>query len=175
MTTESYTEGEWCYVTALGQNMKVKIGEGSEEYDGYSDMESAIKELPEDILSEVEIKENDDGTKTVSVAIADDKFAEIYKDFIGSMSASAAEGSDAISDVSVTNAKVEITADKNGYLSIYGISFDMNIEAESEGLSFETKASVEMNVTFKNPGTAVTVTPPEGYQDFVEIDPEELI
>ena len=133
-----------------------------------------IKELPEDILSDVEITENSDGTKTVSVAVSDEKFAEIYKSFVDEMSASAAEGEE-VSEVSVTNAKVTVTVDKNGYISVYGISFDMNLKAESEGMSLEMKASVDMNIAFKNPGTAVTITPPAGYQDFEEVDPEELV
>jgi lipoprotein len=174
MKTEAYTEGEWCYITAFGQNMKMKAGENTEEYDGYADIESVIKELPEDILSDVEITENSDGTKTVSVAVSDEKFAEIYKSFVDEMSASAAEGEE-VSEVSVTNAKVTVTVDKNGYISVYGISFDMNLKAESEGMSLEMKASVDMNIAFKNPGTAVTITPPAGYQDFEEVDPEELV
>ena len=174
MKTEAYTEGEWCYITAFGQNMKMKAGENTEEYDGYADIESVIKELPEDILSDVEITENSDGTKTVSGAVSDEKFAEIYKSFVDEMSASAAEGEE-VSEVSVTNAKVTVTVDKNGYISVYGISFDMNLKAESEGMSLEMKASVDMNIAFKNPGTAVTITPPAGYQDFEEVDPEELV
>lgn len=102
------------------------------------------------------------------------KFAEIYKSFVDEMSASAAEGEE-VSEVSVTNAKVTVTVDKNGYVSVYGISFDMNLKAESEGMSLEMKASVDMNIAFKNPGTAVTITPPAGYQDFEEVDPEELV
>ena len=51
----------------------------------------------------------------------------------------------------------------------------MNLKAESEGMSLEMKASVDMNIAFKNPGTAVTITPPAGYQDFEEVDPEELV
>lgn len=72
MKTEAYTEGEWCYITAFGQGMKMKAGENTEEYDGYADIESVIKEIPEDILSDVEITENSDGTKTVSVAVSDE-------------------------------------------------------------------------------------------------------
>lgn len=172
--TEAYTEDEWCYITVFGQNMKMKTGENTEEYDGYADIESVVKALPEDILSDVEITENGDGTKTVSVVVSDEKFAEIYKSFVDEMCSSAAEGEE-VSEVSVTNAKVTITVDENGYVSVYGISFDMNITAESEGMSLEMKASVDMNIAFKNPGTAVTVTPPTGYQDFEEVDPEEFL
>lgn len=175
MTTESYMEGDWCYISVSGQNMKVKVGEDSEEYDGYANIESAIKGLPEEVLSEVEIVENEGGTKTVSVAIEDDKFAEIYKDFIDSMAASATETNDSISDISITNATVEITVDENGYVSVYKMAFDMNIDVETSGIVVGTEASVEMEITFKNPGTAVTITPPEGYQDFPEVDLDALM
>lgn len=172
--TEAYTEGEWCYITAFGEGMKMKVGEGTEEYDGFSNVQSVMKALPEDILSDVEITENSDGTKTVSVAVSDEKFAEIYKSFVDEMSSSATDGEN-VSDISVTNAKVSITVDKNGYVSVYSINFDMNMKLDEDGMSVEMKASVDMTVTYKNPGTAVTVTPPAGYQDFEEMDPDELI
>ena len=174
MKTEAYTEGEWCYITAFGQGMKMKAGENTEEYDGYADIESVIKEIPEDILSDVEITENSDGTKTVSVAVSDEKFTELYQSLVDEMSASAMEG-EAVLDVSVTNANVTVTVNKDGYVSVYGVSFDMNLKVESEGASVETVSSVDMTITYKNPGTAVTVTPPAGYQDFEEVDPEEFI
>jgi len=174
MTTEAYTEGEWCYVSALGEKAKMKVGADTEEYDGFSDVKSVVKALPEDLLSEVEIIENSDGTKTVSVAVSDEKFAEIYKSFVDEMSSSAAE-SENVSDVSVENAKVTVTVDKDGYVSVYGIHFDMAVTGESDGISVETKASVDMTITYKNPGTAVTVTLPADYQDYKEVDPSELI
>lgn len=169
MKTEAYTEGEWCYITAFGQGMKMKAGENTEEYDGYADIEFVIKEIPEDILSDVEITENSDGTKTVSVAVSDEKFTELYQVLVDEVFASVTKG-EVVIDISVTNANVTVTVDKNGYVSVYGISFDVN----SEEL-FGGKASVDMNIAFKNPGTAVTVTPPAGYQDFEEVDPEEFI
>lgn len=173
-TTEAYIEGEWCYITMFGQSMKMKVSDMTAEYDGTSDIDSVMKALPEDILSDVEIQKNDDGTKTVAVSVSDEKFSEIYKGFIDEMSSSAAEGFE-FSELSISNCKVEITVDKNGYVSVYAIYFDMNMKMEIEEEAFEIKSSVDVTIAYKNPGSTVTVTPPEGYQDFEEVDPEELV
>lgn len=168
METNAYIEGEWCYVTMLGENMKMKVGESAEQYDGYSSIESVFKPLSEELLADVEITENGDGTRSVSVAIPDEEFETLYQDFVNDMSASAGQEG-AVSDLSVTNGKVDITVDGNGYVSVYKVSFEMNLKVESSGVSMDAKAPVEMAITFHNPGTAVTVTPPEGYQDFTEV------
>ena len=114
------------------------------------------------------VSDNGDGTRSVSAAISDEEFAEIYQDFIDDMSASAGQEG-AVSDLSVSNGKVDITVDENGYVSVYKVSFEMNLKVESSGVSMDAKAPVEMAITFHNPGTAVTVTPPDGYQDFPEV------
>lgn len=171
--TNAYIEGEWCYVTMLGQNMKTKMDESTEQYDGYSSIESVFKPLPEALLADVEITDNGDGTRSVSAAISDEEFAEIYQDFIDDMSASAGQEG-AVLDLSVSNGKVDITVDGNGYVSVYKVSFEMNLKVESSGVSMDAKAPVEMAITFHNPGTAVTVTPPDGYQDFPEV-PSSLL
>ena len=69
----------------------------------------------------------------------------------------------------------DATLDENGYVSVYKMAFDMNIDVETSGIVVGTEASVEMEITFKNPGTAVTITPPEGYQDFPEVDLDALM
>jgi hypothetical protein len=38
----------------------------------------------------------------------------------------------------------------------------------------DCEVEVEMKVTYKNPGQPVTVTPPEGYQDYPEVDADEV-
>jgi hypothetical protein len=169
MTTNLYSEGEYFYVTSMGENMKMKIGELTEDYDVMGDIADTVKELPEDLLKDVEAVNNDDGTKTVSVTIPDDAFASIYKELLESTGESAAGGSE-ITDVAVSNAKADITVSKEGYIAVYKLAFDMSMTVDGE----QATSKMDMTVNYKNPGTAVTVTAPEGYQDFEELTEDDL-
>lgn len=169
VTANIYAENEYFYITMLGQSMKMKAGELTEEYDVLSDLKDTMQLPPEDLLKDVEIVTNEDGTRTVSLDIPDETFAEIYKDLLESTEESAASGS-AVSDVTVANAKTEITVDANGYIAVYKLEFDMSMKVEGETIAIQTDATVKYNA----PGNAVTVTPPEGYQDFTEITEDDL-
>lgn len=173
MPIEVYNEGDDFYIVMAGEGMKMKAGEYTEEYDVSSDFMDVIKALPEDVLKDVEIVKNSDGTKTVSVAISDAVFAEVYKDLLDSTKESAG-GADLGADVSVSGAKVEITVNKDGYVSSYKTSFTMEMTISVLGQEIKTTTEADIAVTYKNPGAAVTITPPEGYQNFPEFDPSEL-
>ena len=49
-----------------------------------------------------------------------------------------------------------------GYVTSYDLSFTMEITMEGITSSAEATAAI----TYENPGQAVTITPPEGYQSF---------
>lgn len=164
--TMAYIEDGWCYVDALGQ--KIKMDEGTEQYDGYSDLEAIFKSLPRKLFSSGSVTENEDGTKTACVAISDKEFTKIYGDFVGEMTSLAAL-EETISDISIVNGKAEIIVDQNGYVSLYRVCFDMDLKIEAlEDVTMDGKAPVEIEVAFHNPGVPVTVAPPDGYQSFEE-------
>ena len=173
VAVEVYREDDDFYIVMEGEGMEMKAGEDTEEYDVSSNFMDVIKALPEDVLKDVEIVKNADGTKTVAVAISDAVFAEIYKELVDSTKESAG-GADADVVVSVSGAKVEITVDKNGYISSYKTTFTMEMALSVMGQEIKTTTEADIAVTYKNPGAAVTVTPPEGYQNFPEFDPSEL-
>ncbi len=182
VATEVYQEGDYFYMSMLGMDMKMKAGEFTADYDGMSDVESMVKTLPEEIFTEdVVIVENDDGTKTVALTIPDEKFGEIYTDLVDEMAASVAEGT-TIADLVLTNTKVEITVDENGYISVYGITFDMaltmDMGADMAALGMGTikaTATVDTVIRYNNPGEPVTVTPMEGYESFTEVSESDFL
>ncbi len=172
MDTTTYIEGDYMYMSVMGENYKVKM-EDMSEYDGMSDVDNLIKALPEELLSEIAATEHADGTKTVKVSVPDDMLNTIYSELISQVQASAAEGA-TITTCTITDAEVEITIDKNGYISIYDMSFLMDFGMSVEGISMDVSTDVDVKVTYENPGEPVTVTPPAGYQDFTEIPADEL-
>lgn len=158
-----YQEGEWAYYDALGMKYKTKITEETSEYDYSDDVDSMVQDLPEELLENIELVKSEDGSVTVTVAVPDEQFADIYDDYIDSLNSTTGYED---GDITITNAKVSITV-KDEYLAVYDMSFNMNIDIE--GVS--STADVTTKVTYNNPGEKVTVTPPEGYKDYKEMDP----
>ena len=158
-----YQEGEWAYYDALGMKYKIKVTEETNEYDYSDDVNFMVKDIPEELLENVELVKSEDGSVTVTVAIPDEQFADIYDDYIDSLNSTTGYED---GDITITNAKVSITV-KDEYVSVYDMSFNMNIDIE--GVS--SAAEVTAKVTYNNPGEKVTVTPPEGYKDYKEMDP----
>ena len=171
METETYSEGEYIYVKSedIG-GYKMNAADLGDEYDTTSDFSATLQNLPEDLLENTEITKNEDGTRTITLSIPDEKFAELFSDIAKSISESLSgeqEGEDA--DLALANAVVTVTvADK--YVKKYEISFTMEIDFMGMQMSAEATSSVEIVKT----GDDVTVTPIEGYEDFEDftIDPD---
>ena len=128
------------------------------------------------LLVDVSIDDDENGLKTVSVPIPDDKFEEIFREFVDEMSVEtvngALEGVAEITSYRGYNAVVRITVSKNGYVKSYAINFDLDITANVTVLIFKTTTTFTSNVdavlTYTDPGTPVSITFPEGYKDFPE-------
>lgn len=182
MTVEMYQDGEYFYITIpmLG-NIKTKASALVADYDSMADVESMLKVLPEELFTEeVAIVENEDGTKTVAIDIADEKFNELYKDFVDGATATIAEGTE-LKDFALANAKVEVTVNEDGYVAVYKIAFDMEMtlsmgeEMADLGMGeMEVSATVDSVITYNDPGATVTVTPMENLDSFEEITEEDL-
>ena len=162
-----YQEGEWAYYDALGMKYKTKITEETSEYDYTDDVDSMVQDLPEELFENIELVKGEDGSLTVTVAIPDEQFADIYDDYIDSLNSTTGYED---GDITVTDAKVSITV-KDEYLSVYDMSFNMNIDIA--GVS--SAAEVTAKVTYNNLGEKVTVTPPDGYKDYEEMDPNDML
>ena len=120
-----------------------------------------MKKLPADLLKDVEVVKNDDKSKTVTVAIPDETFSELFDDLLDTMTDSMGVNA---TGLTISDAVVEITV-KNGYVQTYGVDFSMAMTVE--GISFTATAECEM--VYENPGEAVTVTLPTGYENFREV------
>ena len=89
------------------------------------------------------------------------------------MQGTAAEGSP-VSDLVISDAEVEVIIDAEGYVSLYALTFEFEMTVGEGDEAVDCEVEVEMKVTYKNPGQPVTVTPPEGYQDYPEVDADEV-
>ncbi len=159
-----YCDGEWVYYSGDGMEYKMPAEESGDEYDYTGDIDAMLKDIPGELFKDKQFAKNDDGSSTVIIDVPNEVFAEIYDELIDSMNEESTD--EAVGDVEISDAKISITI-KDGYISVYDISFKMSMTT----YDVESTSEVKTSVTFKNPGEKVTVTPMEGYQDFEEYDP----
>lgn len=156
-----YQEGSWVYISANGMNYKMSAEDAKEEYDFADDMDAMVQELPEELLKDVKLTTNKDGSQSVTLSVDGETFSKLYKDYINDVNSSAQLGE---GDVTISNAVITITV-KDGYILTYAMDFDMSVKVETITSTVKAKTTI----TYKDPGKAVTITPMEGYQDFEEM------
>ena len=162
MVVEAYQEGDWAYFVMDDMKYKTAVAD-LEEGSDYSGMaKDMLQTLPEDLMEGIQTQKADDGSLTVEVPIPEDSFAQLYGDILDELNASA--GLEEGVEAKITDAVVKITV-ANDYVTAYEMKYTVTVT--TEGVTATTKAKAVM--TINNIGEEVTVTPPEGYQDFEEL------
>ena len=158
---DMYMDGQgWAYVTMDGENYKVSLEDATGALPiGTDSVTNMITQFPEDLFEGAVIEKNDDGSKSVTLVITAEQYAELFGEAMDSLSGSLGAA------VSVKDVTLEITV-KGGYVVEYDIEFDMDMNIEGVTVS----ASMDMDIDYINPGKAVKVTPPAGYENFPAID-----
>ena len=155
---ESYMDKDYVYLVSDGEGCKMSIDETDDEYDYTDDVNDILQKLPVDLIKDTElIKEN--GTFKITVNIPDGTFKEIFDDLIDSMSE--ASLGEFIGDFDISDCVVTVTV-KDDYVTNYDISYKMSMTANGVKIDSSVTAKVE----YVNPGQSVTITPPDGYENF---------
>ena len=161
ITMDIYAADGWAYISSNGSGYKMK----QDAMDGQmgTDMSTDLimQPLPEALLKDCTLQKNDDGSESVRITIDGKEFMNLFKDMIDSMNSNI--GTEAV-NLTISDAVVTITV-QDDYISVYEMEYSMNMEVSGTAVQATASASVKYN----NPGKAVTVTPPEGYESFPEI------
>lgn len=169
-----YLEDGYYYVSTMGKNMKMKA-EAGDGYDVLGQSNNLMVDLDQKYLKDTKIITNNDGSKTVKLEMDRDAFKNEFKDLLDSTGEDTAELLGITEeDISISNAVVEITVDQDGYVDTYDVKFDMNIVMDGEGSSNSISVELVAGIDYNNPGQPVTVTAPEGYKNYPEVDPDTL-
>lgn len=155
---DMYLEGEWAYITSSGTSFKAKQSDMDSNMDTNSNTDQFLQLLPEDLINDTQFTSNNDGSKTLTVSVDGEQFSDLYNDIIESLSTSVGSID---ASVEISDAVVSITI-KDGYITKYEMTFKMALEVS--GTTAEASASA--SIVYNNPGQDVTVTAPEGYQNF---------
>lgn len=158
---ELYQEDQWAYMVMEDLKYKANAKDMESEYDYAESADDMLQKIPEELLKDAKLVKAEDGSQSVTIAFPEEKFTEIYDDFIESVS-SAAEAD--IGEMKISDAVAKITI-ANGYVTGYDLAFTMEMIVEDTSSTTEIKATL----TYENPGQDVTITPPEGYREFEEM------
>ncbi len=173
-----YTDGVTAYLDVMDKKAKASLEEeGAETYDLIDQTNDVVKELPEEILKEVEIVKNEDGTSTVSFILDEETFSKVFKDLSDKLSNNNEDGEEsatANTEVKVSDINVTIVVTKDGYIKSYDMSFKMDITVHSEDddvliQDMTTSMNVKVSAEYVNPGQNVTVDVPENLDEYVDI------
>lgn len=174
--TGIYQEQDMLYITADDMSYKMKVEESDGEYDYIGDINNVINDIPEDLLENIELASNDDGSKTATISIDEARFKELFKDLIKDSAEDTVVDDDGsivdnvMDNITIKDATVKITV-KNGYVSVYEISYSMTVST----ILGDTSASVKTSVTYNNPGETVEITPPNDYKNFGDYSDDDLL
>ena len=166
MDIEMYQEGQWAYMVMGDVKYKGNAKDMEGELDYADSAYNMLEEIPDELLKDVALVKAEDGSQSATITIPAEKFADIYDDLIESVNS---ETDLDLGEVKISDAVVKITI-ANGYVTVCDIAF--SIETIVEELSSTTE--VKTTLTYENPGQEVTITPPEGYQDFEEMDMDDI-
>lgn len=168
-----YKEADYIYLQTEGILLDTKTkmkcdSEEAEDYDIASLEDMFEADLPEEVLESVELIKNEDGSKTVSLALSSEQFKQYYGKLVDDVASDVADEAE-ISSLTVSDIKVEIHINSDGYISKYLISFGMTETVKFLDETVDASVKVTAEFEYKDPGKTVTVVPPEGYQDFTDI------
>lgn len=155
-----YYDGEWLYMTMLGENYKMLVTD--EEFKSQAGHPGEyIVVLPEALFEGVT------GTAdNVELAVDDATMKSLYGKAIGDH---IGEEVDDLSNITIKDGKITLSV-KDGYLAAFNVAYTCEITmGEEDTVTYACSQAT----TFTKYGD-VTVTPMEGYEDFEEMDDDYL-
>ena len=164
-TTKLYNDGSWLYLEENGEGYKIKPENAGDEYDYVGNIEDIVKDLPEDALSLAGLNVKNDGTVEIAVALADEQFNQLFADAV----ATAGGTQFALDGVDLSNGKVRVAIDKEGFIKTYELQFLLEMTVEEQ----VTSANVTAKVEFNGRGEGIKAEPMQGYQAFEEATVEK--
>ena len=175
LTNKIYIEGDNIYIRMEDDDEPIKYrlsitDELAPSYNVSELTEEIIKTLPEDILKDIQIVNGENGVRTVTAEISEEKFNELFKEYtdrvLNDTVAELSENTD--TELKVSNAKADITINKDGYITDYNLAFDMNMKLSIEGVEMDLAATCDSTCSYVDPGSKVTVEKPDDLEEYID-------
>ncbi len=153
-TADVYTAGDYSYYTSEEGNYKIKTELDEDTLAGINMLETDFQESS---FKDAKITKDKDGNRTFDLTLSSEQFADSFKKLIGSL----AEES---MSAEITDIKISVTVSSNDYLKAISMNFKMPMDMMGTKIATE----VSMECEYVNPGTAVSVQAPDGYESYEE-------
>lgn len=154
---EYYFDGSYIYVLMFGEGYKMPCT--AEEFaEEYNEADTMFTDLPKALFDGLE----GDGSNvvlTLDEATCEQLFGDIITELCYDI-----VGED-LNQVTTTNGKITLSV-KNGELTTYKMEFSCAMGSGDATATYTYAQSIELS----NMGGTVTITPPEGYEDFMLMD-----
>ena len=156
-----YYEGEWMYVLIYGEGYKLKasLDEFQQEAGG---TEQVMVDLPKELFEGV-TGTTEGGVTKVELTADSDAFKAMYNELLKEMYTDVL--GENIDPVVVDDVKIVVSV-ADGYVKGFDMSFKASYTIGSDYVNYDIVTSV----VYESIGGEVTPTPPEGYENFGEMD-----
>ena len=148
-----YTEGEWDYVVAGNEKYKARVEE---------DNDASFSELADSIYTNAKT-ETVSGETHIKLSFTNEQFFEYFPSTLDAVLI-LFEFEDMKDYMTISDASIKFVLDKNGYVTKQEMDFNVIVSYEGEVVELKV-SNVSTYGEFNKP---VTITPPEGYQNFME-------
>ena len=160
----SYTEGDYVYITSMGEGMKLpKDSVLAADYNTSETINAYEIDVPAEILESTEYTTDEEGNYVLSFTFTKDN-VDILQELIDNILAGM-EQSLSDFDFELGDVKYVLVADKD--YAPKSMKMDMTMTISSQGVTMSVLCSV--NCEYVAFGDAVIITPPEGYQNYEEL------
>ncbi len=155
-----YYDGQWMYQAINGEGYKIKAT--LEEFRNEAvDTDNLLVDLPEELFDGITATTVNGVTK-VELTAESETFKKLYEDMLEQILSDAANNYDIAMEVD--DARIAIAV-ADGYLKSYDLSFKVTCTLGDEYAIYD----LTMSMIYDSVNEKLTITPPEGYEDFTEL------
>ena len=166
MGITSYAEGDYVYVSLMGEGIKVPADSATaSSYSGADVIDGYLLDMPDEMLESVELTETEDGASILSFSFDGDEYSEILEGITAGVMSGIASDMEGY-ELSIGQVSYVMTVEKDSDIKKIALTMDMDIGFGGQTMNAEVEAVIEY-VAFDDD---VKITPPEGYLDFPEVD-----
>lgn len=152
--SKTTTVGGMVYVDAAGTKTRYP----KPAFEGSGNEMSAIPKLAENLFTDIEIVEDENGGKALTVSIGSDVLASLFD-----------AADDAFEGLSFENAALTMYFDPDDNIE----SMHLDGDAVMEVMGFQMTVNMVVDYTFKNLGTAPEINVPENAEEYILVDISE--
>lgn len=172
LTIPMYSDGKYVYMEMFGQKIKSSADDSDVDMKSFTDLVAKIQS--EESFAGVTVTENEDGSKSMEIALKSADFNEAYGDLLDALLGSLGEELNGVGvSMTANDAKLTVTINKSGYIEKVGLKSDVKVTMTIEGENSEMNVSLDISGEYKNIGETVVVTPPADLDSYKEKEADD--